>query len=122
MQEICQKSLESRKGYNVHRQRNRGKQSGDIQFRRQVILRGAEDAERPKLHLQFIVDAVHQGVHRLDLRKQELRIIANIKEKCELYLRNIVHFAAAPPRERHAKSIVFEEFPPTKGRISPYEG
>ena len=36
-----------------------------------------------------------------DLRKQELQIIANIKEKYELYLRNIVHFAAAPPRQNN---------------------
>ena len=79
----------------------------DIQFGRQVISRGAADAERPKLHLQPNVFAAHQGVHRRDLRKQELRIIAKIKEKCEIYLRNIVHFAAKPPRESTAKTIVF---------------
>ena len=93
--EGCQKSFEPRKGgNNVHRQRNCGKPFG-----RQNIMRCATDAESPKLHLQHIVDAAHQGEHHQDLRKQELQIIANIKEKCELYLRNIVHFAAASPRE-----------------------
>ena len=90
-------------------------------------MRCATDAESPKLHLQHIVDAAHQGEHHQDLRKQELQIIANIKEKCELYLRNIVHSAAAPPRkvrqktrEKHRISRIFDresvgEIPPTKG-------
>ena len=57
----------------------------------------------PKAHLQPIFYAAHQDVHRLDLWKQELWINANLKEKCELYLRNIVHFAAAPARESTVK-------------------
>ena len=69
-----------------------------------VILRGAADAERSKLHLPPNVFAEHQGVHCRDLRKQELLKIVKIKEKCEIYLRNVVHFAAKPPRESMAKS------------------
>ena len=96
-------------------------------IRAQNITHCAADAESPKLHLQHIVDAAHQGEHHQDLRKQELQIIANIKEKCELYLRNIVHSAAAPPRkvrqktrEKHRISRIFDresvgEIPPTKG-------
>ena len=75
-----------------------------IQFGRQVISRGAEDAERPKFHLQPVVDVAHQGAHRQDLRKQELRTIAKIKVTFELYLQNIVHFAAETPRESTAKN------------------
>ena len=71
--------LQGRSFY-IHRQRN----SGNIKFWRQVILRGAADAHRPKLHLQPIVDAQHQGEHRQDLRKRKLQITVNIKEKCEL--------------------------------------
>ena len=96
----------------------------DIQFGRQVISRGAADAERPKLHLQPNVFAAHQGVQRRVLRKVGLQIIAKIKEKCEIYLRNIVHFAAKPPRESTAKTIVFCGFStvfaqPVVGVITP---
>ena len=65
------------------------------------------DAERRKLYLQLtksIVDAAHQGELCRDLRKQELRIIAKIKGKCKLYLRNILQFAAKPSRECTAKN------------------
>ena len=86
-----------------------------IQFGRQVISRGAADAERPKLHLQPVVDVAHQGAHRQDLRKQELRTTAKIKVMCELYLQNIVHFATEPPRESTAKNTrkasSFADFP-----------
>ena len=73
--ESCQKSFESRKGYNVHRQKNSGKQcrchgaktssSGAKSFSAawQIII----SAERPKLHLQPIVDAMHQGPYHPDL-------------------------------------------------------
>ena len=85
-------------------QRNRGKPCADIQLGCQVtprvILRGAADAERPKLHLQLIVNEGHQGAHRSDLWKQELRIIANITEECELYL----HFRLFPPTEGSANT------------------
>ena len=101
-------------------QQNRGKPCADIpgQLGCQVISRGAADAKRPKLHLQPIVNEGHQGAHRSDLRKQELRIIANITEECELYLHNILHFAAAPPRESTVICITFSRFstiPPTEG-------
>ena len=104
-----QKSFKSRKGWNIHRQRNCG-----IQVWRQVILRWAAVAEHPKLHLQPIVDASHQDAHRPDLLKQELQtdlwkqellINANIKEKCSLYLQNIVHFTAKTPHESTAKNM-----------------
>ena len=60
--------VKSRKRCNGHRQRNRCKQRWDIQVWREVILHGAADAKRPKLHLRPIVDAAHRGVHRLHLR------------------------------------------------------
>ena len=37
---------------------------------------------------------------------KELQIIANIKEKYELYLRNIMFFAAVPPRESKVKNTL----------------
>ena len=87
-----------------------------IQVGRQVILRGAADADHPKLHLQPIANAEHQGVHSRDLRKQELWKIAKqelwiiAKGKCELYLRNLVHFTAKLPRESTAKNAAFRTF------------
>ena len=118
--ESCQKNFEFRKGYNVHWLRNCGKQCGDIQLGHHVISCGAEfcAVKRPKLHLQLIVDAVHQGAHSQDLRKQELRnefrIIAIFEEKCIIYLRNIVHSAAKLSREstakKYAKGIAFCRF------------
>ena len=52
-------------------------------------------------------------------------MIANIKEKCKLYMRNIVHLAAKPPRESSAKCKAFRGFStvfalPSVGGNSPY--
>ena len=52
-----------------------------------------------------------------DLQKQalELRIISKIREKWEIYLRNIVHFAAKPPSKSTSKNTRkvshFADFP-----------
>ena len=76
-----------------------------MQVGRRVISRSAADAESR------------------DLRKQELIIIAKIKEKCEIYLRNIVNFAAnllAKVRqttgEKHSVSRIFHSFCTTRRR------
>ena len=57
--EGCQKSFESRKGYNFHQQRNRGKPCG-------------ETSSEAKPFRVAIIDVAHQDAHRLDLRKQKL--------------------------------------------------
>ena len=79
------------------------------QFRGKAISRGTAIAERPKLHLQPIIDAARQGAHRLDLRKQELWIIGITKEKCELYFILCVSQQNSLQKygENHAKSIAF---------------
>ena len=70
------------------------------------------DAVHPKLHLQPNVFTAHQGVHRRDMQKQELRIIAKIKEKCESYFRESTaknrrkasHFADFPQYSHYPKA------------------
>ena len=90
-----------------------------------VILRGAADAERSKLHLPPNVFAEHQGVHCRDLRKQELLKIVKIKEKCEIYSQqNLLAKVWQKAREKHSISLIFNSFCTTRRRmyIYPYEG
>ena len=111
------KRVKSRKGYNVQCRspaENSWQAVQDIQFGRQVISRGAADAERPKLHLQPNVFTAYPGVHRRDLRKQELRIIAKIKEKSESLFAKCCTFCSKTSSrkygEKQAKSIAFRGF------------
>ena len=110
--EGCEKSFESRKWYNVQAEKL-WHAMRDIQFGCQCISRGSADAERPKPHLQPIVDAAHQGVHHRDLQKQELLIIVKIKEKCEIFVNYSTFCSKTFWRkhcEKHAKSIAFCRF------------
>ena len=108
--EGCQQSFESTKGNNVPLAEKSWQAVQDIQFGCQFILWAVADAERPKLHLQPVVNAAHQREHSREW------IIANSKGnmgKCKLYLQNIVRFAAKPPCEstaKYAKSIAFRWF------------
>ena len=62
----------------------------------------APKASSPAQCLRGASRCASQGFAKTGVAK-----IAKIKEKCEIYLRNIVHFAAKPPRESTAKTIVF---------------
>ena len=61
------------------------------------------------------VFSTYQGVHRRDVRKQELQTIVIVKEKCEVYLRDIVHLAVKSPLESTVKNtrkaLHFVDFP-----------